>query len=460
MAESYDDLVINRASQADADEAAQVDQELDVTEEMPIENDPETPARSSSTLNIRKAKSSMTNSKKFNKAALVWLVPVALFGLSLFISYAFIFKPATFVAEGPDQEEEIITETSLLDIAPGEPKTEACPLNGVLFTKTERDAWEQRRPLAVMVENTPDARPQSGLSKADVTYEVVAEGGITRFMPIFYCAAQANDVIVAPVRSARTYYVNLASGYNRPLYAHVGGANVPGPTNALGQLTDYGWTAQNDLNQFSIGYPTFVRNYNRIPGKTVATEHTMETTTEELWKVGAKRGWTNMSPAMGTGRNAVAASDWSEGYTGWTFVDGQSASSPTASQISYSFWSGQPTYDVSWKYDAATNTYLRTNGGESAVDINNDVQISASNVIIMKVKESGPLNEEKHMMYEVIGTGEALIFNNGTVTEAKWSKANREAELGFTDAKGAVIELVRGQIWISVVDKDNKPSYQ
>src|SRR3990167_4589786 len=60
-------------------------------------------------------------------------------------------------------------------------QTETCPLNGLLYTKVEKNIWETRRPLAVMIENHEESRPQSGLSDADIVYEAVAEGGINRF---------------------------------------------------------------------------------------------------------------------------------------------------------------------------------------------------------------------------------------------------------------------------------------
>ena len=66
-----------------------------------------------------------------------------------------------------------------------------------------------------MIENSVDARPQSGLSSADVIYEAVAEGGITRFLTVYYCQ---DPVEVGPVRSARTYYVDFASEYGDALY--------------------------------------------------------------------------------------------------------------------------------------------------------------------------------------------------------------------------------------------------
>lgn len=346
---------------------------------------------------------------------------------------------------------------SILDIDPSEPKDQECPLNGKYFTNTERTAWEKRRPLAVMIENSPDARPQSGLSDADVVYEAVAEGGVTRFMAMYYCGVQAFDTILAPIRSARTYYVDYASGYNYPLYVHVGGANLPGPSDALGQIAEYGWNQENDLNQFSIGYPTFIRNANRL-NKPVATEHTMETSTEKLWAVGEERGWTNMSPEMKIGRTVVPSEDWSENFEPWTFYE-ENPAKGTVTTISHDFWSGYGQYAVVWNYDSTSNTYKRTMGGDPHMDLNNDEQIMASNVIVLLTTEKGPINENKHMLYTTTGTGDVLIFNNGTATKAKWSKPERESELRFVDAKGQDIPLARGLTWIAVVDKSTEVEY-
>ncbi|HYD35421.1 MAG TPA: DUF3048 domain-containing protein [Vitreimonas sp.] len=356
------------------------------------------------------------------------------------------------------EEEEDNGLESLLTINPSEPKDQPCPLNGQLYTTTEKAAWEQKRPLAVMIENTPDARPQSGLGDADVVFEAVAEGGITRFMGMFYCDVQAYDTPLAPIRSARVYYMSYAAGFNRPLYVHVGGANTPGPADALGILGQWGWNGENDLNQFSIGYPTFVRDYNRIPGKEIATEHTMVTSTQKLWDVGVKREWTNMSPSItGRGGKVTPGTDWKEGFTGWEFEDGQ-AGAGTAPKVSYEFWSGYDDYAVEWNYDAATNTYLRSQGGEKHVDLNNDHQIGAKNVIVLLTTEKGPIDEKKHMLYETTGTGDALLFKNGEATKITWSKKTHESELQFLSA-GKPVKLNRGMTWISILDKKAQVTY-
>lgn len=349
----------------------------------------------------------------------------------------------------PDGDDETALGR-LLQIDPAEPKNQACPLNGEMYTKTEADAWAKKRPLAVMIENSPDARPQSGISKADVVFEAVAEGGVTRFMGLFYCAVQAQDTTLAPVRSARTYFVDWASGFNRPLYVHVGGANLPGPANALGQIADYGWALENDLNQFSIGYPTFVRNAARLD-KEVATEHTMETTTEKLWAVGEERGWTNMSPELREGRTTLPASDWNAGYTGWNF-NSEVVQNGSINSVAYDFWTGYNQYSVKWAYDSASHRYKRFLAGEPHLDLNTGKQIEASTVVVLLTTEKGPIDELKHMLYKTTGSGKAMIYANGQEISATWSKKTREDELQFTDSKGKPVALQPGMVWISVVD--------
>ncbi len=363
--------------------------------------------------------------------------------------------------------------SKLLTINPNDPKNQMCPLNGKLYTQTEKDAWEKRRPLAVMIENSPDARPQSGLTRADLVFEAMAEGGVTRFMAFFYCDVQTDDVTLAPIRSAREYFFQLASGFNRPLYVHVGGANLPGPADALGHIADAGWNQQNDMNQFSIGYPTFVRDYNRLEGKDLATEHTMITSTEKLWAVAAKRGWTNMSPDMTAqtttrlmkkqkvvvpATSEPASRDWKDGYTPWTYQDGTPGAG-SVNKISFEFWDGYDAYAVRWEYDPSTNSYKRFLANQPHIDLNNQQQIQVKNAVVMFAEEKGPIDEIKHLLYTVTGTGYALVFQNGQVVKATWSKKDREGELTFMDEQGKPLSFVRGMTWISIVSPKTKVTY-
>lgn len=392
------------------------------------------------------------------------LIVAALYILSSvgsYVGFSFAGKSSIIPGRTVTQTEEEQGESPLfllLDIDPNEPLDQECPLNGQFYTNTEREAWEKRRPMAVMIENTPDSRPQSGIADADIVFEVVAEGGVTRFMAFFYCGAQKADLALAPIRSARTYYVNYASGFNLPLYVHVGGANVPGPTNALGQISDYGWNGRNDMNQFSIGYPTFIRDYNRIPGKEIATEHTMVTSTEKIWEVAQEREWTNVSPERKYGRTIIEAQDWKDGFEGWTF-ENTPGEVGDVTTVSYDFWSGYNDYSVSWEYSSEENAYLRSHGEEKNIDLNTNKQVAAANVIVLLTTEKGPINEKKHMVYGTSGTGDVLIFKNGQVIEAEWYKKSRTAELFFKDSKGNDIELARGLTWISVVNEITEVAY-
>jgi len=348
-----------------------------------------------------------------------------------------------------------------LNLDPNLPRTEACPLNGKYFTAQERQVWESRRPLYVMIENSVDARPQSGLSSADVVYEAVAEGGITRFGALFFCGVAAKDTIVGPVRSARTAFVELASEYNYPLYAHVGGANCSsadgGKTcttdkrvQALEQISKYDWNQENDLNQFSIGFPTFWRDYERL-GRTVATEHTMYSSTEKLWTYAkTSRNWTNTSPA---------GDDWADDFDAWSFKDDAEESARGNSSPSFGFWENYHDFDVAWHYNTSSNSYERDTDGSAHQDRDNDARLSAKVVVVQFVKEEGPVDEHKHMYYEVIGSGKALIFQDGLVTEGSWKKTTRENRTVFTDDKGKVLAFNRGSIWIELLPIGNQVNY-
>jgi hypothetical protein len=389
-----------------------------------------------------------------NKNSYLVLFLAGVYLSSTGLSYAvfnYLNKPTETVSVSPLSEEQ---KKSGFIINTEGPKTEACPLNGQLYTKEEKTAWEKRRPLFIMIENHQEARPQSGLSSADVVYEAVAEGGISRFGAVFYCGAQSKDTIVGPVRSARTYFLDWASEYGgQPLYVHVGGANTDGPANALGQIEDYGWGGGkgNDINQFSVGFPTFWRDYERL-GRTVATEHTMYSTTEKLWKIGADRGWGKTSPE---------GEDWTDNFRSWKFAEASDEKGQTAN-IKFNFWEGYNDYAVEWLYDSTTNSYKRNNGGQETKDLNTDQPLKASSVVIQFQKESRANDGYEgnlHMLYGTKGEGKALFFQNGQTIKGTWSKKSRLDRTVYSDQSGKEITFVRGPIWIETVATDTSVEY-
>ncbi len=380
-----------------------------------------------------------------NKIIII-LLGLGLYFLSTGASYFYFAKASQGPLSSPlppptaGTNGSVMFDTSL-------PKTQACPLNGVLYSKQQEAWWQKHRPLGVMIENHVDARPQSGLSGADVVYEAVAEGGITRFLSVFYCQDAGQ---VGPVRSARTYFIDFVSEYgSSPLYAHVGGANQPGPADALGQLGDYGWAGYNDLNQFSIGFPTFWRDYDRLPN--VATEHTMYSSVDKLWDYAATtRKLTNVD------ENGKA---WDTNFVQYQFSDDAPASArPTSQTMHLEFWqSAGSDYFVDWAYDPKTNLYKRSVGGKPHIDKDTGKQLAAKDVVVLEMVEANANDgyvANDHLLYRDKGTGKAVVFKDGKRIDATWSKASRTARTIIRDLSGNEIKFNRGLMWFEILPSD------
>ncbi len=282
----------------------------------------------------------------------------------------------------------------------------------------------QRTVTGVMIENSLDARPQSGLGDAGVVFEAVAEGGVTRFLALFQDTAPAN---VGPIRSARPYYVSWDMGFDAA-YAHVGGS-----TDGLADIASWG---THDMNQFYNS-----KYYHRTSDR--AAPHNVYTSIATLNQLEAAKGFTST-------------------YTGFTRATKEApAAAPIAASIDFHL-SGY-TYDPHYDYVAATNSYNRSEAGQPHVDANTGKQISPKVVIAIVVPLArGALDSTGayYSNYTTIGSGQAYIFQNGTLTTGTWAKASNAAQITFTDANGQAIPLNPGQTWISAVSSTSAVVYK
>lgn len=377
------------------------------------------------------------------------IIFVLTFLLSTGLSYFYFSNPklaSKFITKYKAPEANLTSE----ELEKG-PKTEECPINGDYRTKAQKNKWEKRRPLGVMIENHLDARPQSGLSNADVIYEVVAEGGITRFLAMFYCQ---DAPLIGPVRSARIYFVQMLQEYgSNPLYAHVGGANTPGPADALGEVRDLGWEGYNDMNQFGVPFPYYYRDYERLPNR--ATEHTMYAQTAKLWDYAKKdRKLTDVDED---------GKKWNAKFVSWKFKDqAPAAERGNTTKISFPFWSQfAGDYSVSWTYNKENNIYKRDNGGSPHIDKNTGNQLQSRNIFVIFAKES-PANDGYpggHLVYGITGSGNGLFFQDGKAIKGTWRKKDETARMKFFDEKGIEISIVRGQVFVEILPIGNKVSY-
>lgn len=277
-----------------------------------------------------------------------------------------------------------------------------------------------RRPVAVMVENHPDSRPQSGLSKAEVVYEMVAEGGITRYMALFQQDADS----IGPVRSARDYYAELADSWGA-LYVHVGGS--PEVLELLKQGT---YKHITDVNEFyQADY------FERI--KTRLAPHNTYTSTSKLLE------YQSLAPKD-------AAPDAVHPFT---FAESATAATEPASTITINF--SLPSYKALFTYDSATKKYLRTIAGKSDIDALTKEQL-APKTIIVQLTDIAPIpgDDKFRVNIRTTGTGKAHVFQNGSVTTGTWKReAGKPAQ--YLDASGNAIALNLGQIWIALVSKND-----
>jgi hypothetical protein len=297
------------------------------------------------------------------------------------------------------------------------PSLVPAPLTGRLVTP----AAAALHPIAVMIDDQFDARPQSGFSAASVVWQAPAEGGIPRYMLVFQETIPRD---VGPVRSGRYYYIAWAAEL-RALYVHAGGS-----PQALATLRAQGsGQLVYNADEFRWG-----NSFHRV-GRPKFAPHNLYTTGAKLRAiaktVGAKDG-----PIKGPWTFARDAA------MGWRPVGGKIVVNYQANVVSYS-------------YDRKSNTYLRSVTGEKRqIDETTKRRVAPKNVIVMKVR-FGPLNDgnpKKHRLEaDIVGSGPAWISTNGITIKGTWKKTSTKSPTRFFDAKGKPVVLTVGQTFIQVM---------
>lgn len=273
---------------------------------------------------------------------------------------------------------------------------------------------------AIMIENSPDARPQSGLKSAGVVFEAIAEGGITRFATIFQ---QEKPTLVGPVRSVRMYFVDWIAAFNASV-AHVGGSQAA--------LTEVRNGSYRDIDEFFNG-----NSYYRATDR--YAPHNVYTSFARLDALNTAKGYTTST------------------FTGFTRKNSVAAKTPTATSISVDISSSL--YDSSYAYNATTNTYDRSEGGAPHMD-REAGQISPRVVIVMTIPERTVLEDGYREQIDAIGSGKATIFQDGTFQEVTWTKKSKLDQITFADATGKDVPLARGQTWLTSVPEDGGVTWQ
>ena len=326
--------------------------------------------------------------------------------------FGLLFFPALQLSSRFFLQEGIITfwiQRSL-----GAPRVEA--VAEATSTPEIAPAPDRTRPLAVMVDNHPDARPQSGTAVADVVWEVPVEGGLTRNMLVFR-STEAKEI--GPVRSARPYFLRWAREFDA-VYAHVGGSDEA--------LADLGGRTLglDDANEFRYG-GSFRRDSRR------SAPHNTYTSTEALRALVEKNGWETTTDAVDATLRGAAPSGGAP-----------------AAKASVTYVRNGETAEFRW--DAAAGGYALWREGRPARD-RDGTAIAPKTVIVLET-DMIPIDDPhgKGLIgLETVGSGKATVLRDGTAFVGTWKKTSAAEPTQVYGEDGAKIPFAPGQLWYAVV---------
>ena len=313
-----------------------------------------------------------------------------------------------------------VTQTAGIGAAKGSVPTPTVP-SGWPLTGVAGDA-AQRPALAVKIENSREARPQTGLEQTDMVWEEVVEGGITRFVAVFHSQVPAE---VGPVRSVRPMDPKII-GPMKGLVAFSGGQ-----PDFVQALSDAGLQVFSQDN----GAPGFVRKKGVGPAP-----HNVYGTPSTWWSKVDGNHQASPPEQFVHARTAAQAT---------AVVAGTPAATLAITMSSYSH--------PSWAWDGDTNTWLRSEGTTSSVS-RGGVRLSAVNVIVLRVKliDTGTRDPAGNPVPETVldGSGDALVATGGKTIAGRWSKGDQLTPVKVTAADGSTIALAPGNTWIELVPTD------
>lgn len=316
--------------------------------------------------------------------------------------------------EAVKQHKEKTVETGEKEVAEELPNQ--YPLTGIGTKEESSD-----RAVAVVVNNHPKARPQSGLNKADIVYEVLAEGDVTRFVAIFQSEKPEK---VGPVRSAREYFIDLASGYDSFFIAH-------GYSPEAKQMLESG--VIDNINGMQYDGTLFKRaDFRKAP-------HNSYITYENIVKGADKKGYQlDKAPDPAEFLSSEEA--------------GQLDGTPVEEfMVSY----GTPSFDLIYEYDADQQKYHRFNGSDETVDLESKEPVLLDNILVVQMNHQ-VVDKAGRRDIDLTSGGKGYLFQKGKVNEIQWKN---EAGRIVPYKDGSKAGFVPGKTWINIVPSISDVSF-
>ncbi|MEK4230847.1 DUF3048 domain-containing protein [Solibacillus sp. FSL H8-0538] len=299
------------------------------------------------------------------------------------------------------EDEEIATEAELPYVTP--------------FTG-ERVAEEvTTRPVLVTINNHPQARPQSGIADADVVYEMLAEGEVTRLLALFQSEIPSS---IGPIRSARSYFIDIAKGLDAFYIAH---GYSPEAKSMLEQRV------ADNINGMHYDGTYFKRSSDR------KAPHNSYISGDNVI----------------AGAEKVGASLLYQKKVSYSFYEALDSVKigVKANQVAIKY-SNQGTFNSEYIYDAQTNSYTRHSANVATVDYSTDEYVSLSNVLFFEMPHRIIDNVGRRDI-DITKGGGAYVFQAGVMREIQWK--NTDGLLVAIEEDGSEVKLVPGKTWIHFV---------
>lgn len=328
--------------------------------------------------------------------------------------------PATVATEAPTTEatEPPTTEATEPETEPTEPPKPRHPLTG-----EELESEFTGRPVAFSLNNISVCLPQYGLQHLDWMFEVETEGGITRCVGIMTDPAKAGSV--GPIRSNRTYFLNISVSYGAPLF-HCGGSKFVDALQYSQHSSLSGWDHVDEKANSNYYY----RDSNRYNNQGYAWEHTLFTSGEKMAAAMESKGYT---------------SDEILDY-GYQFSQDIQLEGETADTVTITF---RGTKKTLMEYDAASGLYLAHQYGKDWVDGDTGENAAFRNLLVVMAPQTRV--DTGHSFYELDGTGDGYFAVNGQMVPVKWSHEDAKGPFQFTLEDGTPITLGVGKTYCAVV---------
>ena len=290
------------------------------------------------------------------------------------------------------------------------------------------DVNSKSRPIAVSINNNHAAWPQAGLQDAYLSYELIAEGGITRILAFF---KDTNTEKIGSVRSARHYFLDYVLE-NDAIFVHYG--------HSPQALSDIKSLSINNINGMYDG-STFYRD------KTLkrASEHTAFTTMKRIKNTIKSKGYRTETDKGTLLKYSAVNKDYSKDET-----------SKVANNVSITYSDYQTT---SYVYDKENKVYKMYMSKEEHSDLVTKKQYTVKNIITYQVENSSIDKKGRQNLYNT-GKGEGYFISNGIATKIKWSKATRSAKTKYTLMDGSELVVNDGNTWIHIQPKNKTLSIE